>query len=140
MSTRVSMIVAMAGLLATMAPFALGETNLRSTKSNVYRLVYPPAVTSAQAEAILTELDQAKPEGNADEASVRTIVNKHVGVIKSVRTQNLVIVIRPTPSPGEMLTTVFLLENAADEADAALAIGGVGGARGPMPKGKTSTK
>jgi hypothetical protein len=136
MSTRVSMIVAMTGVLMAAASFALGATNLNSSKSNIYRLVYPPAVTPAQAAAILAELDRSKPKGNADEAAVRAIVNKHVGAIKSARGQDLVIVVRPAAGPGK-LTSVLLLESAGDEA-AALAVSDEGAGGQKPVKGKTN--
>jgi hypothetical protein len=133
MKTRV--FVAMASLVMTIASLSYGATNLNSSKSNIYRLVYPPAVTPAQAAAILAELDKAKPKGNANEATVRAIVNKHIGAIKSARGQNLVIVVRPAAGPGK-LTSVLLLESAADEAEA-LAVSDEG-AGDPKPvKGKT---
>ena len=127
MSTRRFVAVAMGSVLVAMASLALGAANLNSSKSNIYRLVYPPAVTPAQAAAILAELEKAKPKGNADEATVRAIVNKHIGAIKSARGANLVIVVRPATGP-QALTSVLLLESAADEA-AALAVSdeGAGG-------------
>jgi hypothetical protein len=129
------MIVAMVGLLATPASFVFGAANLNSSKSNIYRLVYPPTVTPAQAAAILAELDKAKPKGNADEAAVRALVNKHIGAIKSARGQDLVIVVRPAPGAGK-LTSILLLESAADEA-AALAVSDEGAGGQKPVKGKT---
>ena len=127
MSTRRFVAVAMGSVLVAMASLALGATNLNSSRSNIYRLVYPPAVTPAQAAAILAELEKAKPKGNADEATVRAIVNKHIGAVKSARGASLVIVVRPATGP-QALTSVLLLESAADEA-AALAVSdeGAGG-------------
>ena len=127
MSTRRFAAVTMGSVLVAMASLVLGAANLNSSKSNIYRLVYPPAVTPAQAAAILAELEKAKPKGNADEATVRAIVNKHIGAVKSARGASLVIVVRPATGP-QALTSVLLLESAADEA-AALAVSdeGAGG-------------
>ena len=52
MSTRRFVAVAMGSVLVAMASLALGATNLNSSRSNIYRLVYPPAVTPAQAAAL----------------------------------------------------------------------------------------
>ena len=125
MTSRV--FVAVASLVMTIASLSDGASNLNSSKSNIYRLVYASPVTPAQATAILAELDRAKPRGDADEATVRAIVNKHIGAVKSARGANLVIVVRPAAGP-QALTSVLLLESAADEA-AALAVSdeGVGG-------------
>ena len=138
MSTRRFVAVAMGSVLVAMASLALGATNLSSSRSNNYRLVYPPAVTPAQAAAILAELEKAKPKGNADEATVRAIVHKHVGAIKSARGASLVIIVRPATGP-QALTSVLLLESAADEA-AALAVSDEGAGGQKPVKGKTSTK
>jgi hypothetical protein len=136
MRTRV--FVAMASLVMTIASLSYGAANLNSSKSNIYRLVYPPAVTRAQAAAILAELDQAKPKGDADEATVRAIVQKHIGAIKSARGENLVIVVRPASGP-QKLKSILILENASDE-PAALAVSDEG-ASGPKPvKGKSGAK
>ena len=130
-SVTVSLVMAIASL-------SHGATNLNSSKSNIYRLVYAPPVTPAQATAILAELDKAKPRGDADEATVRAIVHKHIGAIKSGRGENLVIVVRPASGP-QKLKSILILENAADEA-AALAVSDEG-ASGPKPvKGKSGAK
>jgi hypothetical protein len=135
MRTHVFVAVAMTSLVMTIASLSHGATNLNSSKSNAYRLVYSPAMTPAQAAAILAELEKANPKGNADEATVRAIVNKHIGAVKSARGGNLVIVVRPAAGPGK-LTSVLLLESMADEA-AALAVSDEG-AGGQKPiKGKT---
>ena len=97
--------------------------------------MYPPAVTPAQAAAILAELEKAKPKGNADEATVRAIVNKHIGAVKSARGASLVIVVRPATGP-QALTSVLLLESAADEA-AALAVSDEGAGGQKPVKGST---
>src|SRR5712691_2464257 len=136
MKTRVFM--AMASLVMTVASLSYGATNLSSSKSNIYRLVYAPPVTPAQATAILAELDRVKPRGDADEATVRAIVHKHIGAIKSARGENLVILVRPA-STAQKLKSILILDNAADE-PAALAVSDEG-ASGPKPvKGKSGAK
>jgi hypothetical protein len=138
MRTGVFVAGAMASLILTIASLSYGATNLNSSRSNIYRLVYAPVVTPIQATAILAEVDKAKPRGDADEATVRAIVHKHVGAIKSARRGNLVIIVRPA-SGAQKLKTILILEDAADEA-AALAVSDEG-ASGPKPvKGKTGAK
>jgi hypothetical protein len=133
MRTRV--FVAIASLVMAIASLTYGAVNLNSSKSNAYRLVYAPAVTPAQAAAILAELERTHPKGNADETAVRAAVQKHIGAVKSARGGNLVIVVRPPVGAGK-LTSVLLLESAADEA-AALAVSDEGAGGQKPVKGKT---
>ena len=138
MRTGVFVAGAMASFVLTIASLSDGATNLNSSRSNIYRLVYAPVVTPSQATAILAEVDKAKPRGDADEATIRGIVHKHVGAIKSARGGNLVIIVRPA-SGAQKLRTILILEDAADEA-AALAVSDEG-ASGPKPvKGKSGAK
>ena len=56
---RLYIFGAIASLLVTMVSISWAATNLNSSKSNVYRLVYPgDLVTQEQASAILAELDK----------------------------------------------------------------------------------
>ena len=135
---RTSVFVAVASLVVTIASLSYGASNLNLSKSNIYRLVYPPAVTSAQATAILAELDGVKPRGDADEATVRAVVQKHIGAIKSARGENLVIVVRPAGGP-QKLKLILIPESAADEA-AALAVSDEGAGGSKPVKGKSSAK
>jgi hypothetical protein len=131
----------MTSLLLTMASIAYASSNLNLSKSNINRLVHPPVVTPAQAAAILKELDQVKLGGAAEEATVRAIVQKHIGAVKSARGQNLIIIIRPADGPRKF-RSILILENAADEA-AAIAVSDPGmpaGGYEKSTKGKTSTK
>jgi hypothetical protein len=132
---RTRAFVAIASLVVTIASLSYGAVNLNSSKSNAYRLVYAPAVTPAQAAAILAELKKTHPKGNADETAVRAIVQKHIGAIKSARGGNLVIVVRPPAGAGK-LTSVLLLESAADEAEA-LAVSDEGAGGQKPVKGET---
>lgn len=60
---------AIVGLLVTMVSLPSAATNLNSSKSNVYRVIYHPhVVSSAQASALLAELDKL---GQADEATLK---------------------------------------------------------------------
>ena len=138
MRMHLSLVSVTVSLVMAIASLSHGATNLNSSKSNIYRLVYAPAVTPAQATAILAELDRVKPRGDADDTTVRAIVHKHIGAIKSARGENLVIVVRPARGP-QKLKSILILENAADEA-AALAVSDEG-AGGPKPvQGKSSAK
>ena len=136
MTSRV--FVAVASLVMTIASLSDGASNLNSSKSNIYRLVYASPVTPAQATAILAELDRAKPRGDADEATVRAIVNKHISTVKSARGENLVIVVRPAGGT-QKLKSILILENAADEA-AAIAVSDEGAGGSKPVKGKSSAK
>ena len=138
MRTHMYLIGVVATLVVAIASPSHGATNLNSSKSNIYRLVYAPAVTPAQAAAILAELDRVKPGGDADETTVRAIVQKHIGAIKSARGENLVIVVRPAGGP-QKLKSILILDNAADEA-AALAVSDEGAGGSKPVKGKSGTK
>ena len=138
MKTHTFLVTVLASVAVAIASLAHGAINLNSSKSNIYRLVYAPPVTPSQAAAILAELDRVKPKGDADEATVRAIVHKHIGAIKSARGENLVIIVRPAAG-AQKLRSILILENAADEA-AALAVSDEG-AGGPKPvKGKSGAK
>jgi hypothetical protein len=136
MRRYVFLVGAMASLLVTTASISYAVSNLNLSKSNINRVVYPPAVTPSQATAILAELDKVPP--GADEATIRAIVQKHLGAVKSARGQDLIIRVRPAGG-AQKLRSILILENAADE-PAAIAVSDEG-ASGPKPtKGKTSTK
>jgi hypothetical protein len=128
----------MASLVVAIASLSHGSANLNLSKSNIYKLVYAPPVTPAQATAILAELDRVKPRGDADEATVRAIVQKHIGAIKSARGKSLAIVVRPAGGP-QKLKSILILENAADEA-AALAVSDEGAGGSKPVKGKSGAK
>ena len=135
MTRYVFLVGALTSLVVTLASVSYAATNLNSSRSNIYRLVYPPVVTAAQATAILAELDKVKPGGDVDEATVRGILQKHVGAVKSARSQKLIIIIRPSDGPRK-LKSILILENAADEPQAiAVSDEGVSSS-----KGKKSTK
>lgn len=133
MGRRAFLAGAMVGLLVALASTSHGTSNLNLSKSNIYRLVYPPRVTPAQASAILAELDKVKPKGDADEATVRAVVNKHVGAVK--RGSNLVIVVRP--ATGAQKKSILILEQASDE-PAALAVSDEGAGGSKPVKGKST--
>jgi hypothetical protein len=119
------------GLLVAMASICFAATNLNSSRSNIYRLVYDPTlVTSSQATAILAELDKIGPKGNVDEATLRKILLKRgvpVGSIKKI-------VMRKSVSIEIM--NIILLTDLADEAQA-LAVSDEGT---PADKKKSTTK
>ena len=138
MTRYVFLVGALASLVMTLAAVSHAATNLNSSRSNVYRLVYPPVVTPAQATAILAELDKVKPGGDVDEATVRAILQKHIGAVKSARNQKLIIIIRPAGGTPK-LKSILLLENAADEPQA-IAVSDEGAPADKSSKGKKSTK
>jgi len=104
-----------ASLLLMVAVMAGAATNLNSSRSNIYRLVYPAdVVSSAQATAILAELDKA---GRVDEARLRRLLQqilpKH-GVAAG-RIQK--VIVRPW-DPKRKSMSVILLTDPADEPQA----------------------
>lgn len=132
MRTRLS-VGALAGLLVMMTSVSVATSNLNSSRSNVYRLVYSAdAVSSAQAAAILTDLDKA---GQLDEAKaaqlIQQLLSKHgvkAGAIKKVT-------VRPW-DPKRKTMSIILLTNPADEAQAiAVSDGGT-----PADKSTKSTR
>ena len=110
---RLFPIVVITGLLVTTVSIAWAATNLNSSRSNNYRLVYPAdVVTSAQAASILAELDKIGPKGDVNEATLRKILLKRgvpVGSIKKI-------VMRKSVSIE--ITNIILLTDLADEAQA----------------------
>lgn len=106
-------------------------TNLNSSRSNIYRLIYPAdTVSQAQAAAILTDLDVATQQGQGR-------VNLNAAVSQALTKQGLDAKIKKTiirPAAAGQLTTIIILSNPADEAEAiAVADEGV---PADKPKGK----
>jgi len=101
-------------LLAVLISHA--ATNLNSSKSNVYRLIYPTdAVSQAQAAAILADLDAATQQSqgriNLEGAVSQALTKQGLG------TQIKKTIIKPASAAGQ-LTTIIILSNPADEAQA----------------------
>ena len=101
-------------LLAALTSHA--ATNLNSSKSNVYRLIYPTdAVSQAQAAAILADLDAATQQSqgriNLEGAVSQALTKQGLG------TQIKKTIIKPASAAGQ-LTTIIILSNPADEAQA----------------------
>jgi hypothetical protein len=66
---RITVFAAVAWLTASVLPVGWAGTNLNSSKSNIYRMVYAAdLVTQAKADALLAELDKMGP---ADEAKIK---------------------------------------------------------------------
>ena len=103
---RLSLVAAITSLLVTMASISWAATNLNSSRSNIYRVVYSTdGMTSAQAAALGTELDKTP---RVDEAAVRKALQKLF-----IPTNFRLISIRP----GKPIT-VILLTNPEDFAAA----------------------
>ncbi|MGH7892548.1 MAG: hypothetical protein ACREN0_09785 [Thermodesulfobacteriota bacterium] len=90
--------------------------NLNSSKSNVYRLIYPTdAVSQAQAAAILADLDAATQQSqgriNLEGAVSQALTKQGLG------TQIKKTIIQPAGATRP-LTTIIILSNPADEAQA----------------------
>ena len=106
-------IGAITSLLVAMTSICFAATNLNSSRSNNYKLVYSETlVTPAQAASILAELDKIGPKGDVDEATLRKILLKRgvpVGSIKKI-------VMRKSVSIEIM--NIILLTDLADEAQA----------------------
>ena len=101
-------------LLAVLISHA--ATNLNSSKSNTYRLIYPTdTVSPAQAAAILADLDAATQQSQGRinlEGAVSQALTK-----QGLQTQIKKTIIRPASVAGQ-LTTIIILSNPADEAQA----------------------
>jgi hypothetical protein len=104
-------------LALTLALVALGSISwasisLNSSRSNIYRLIYPADVISqAQATAILGELDKAGKTVGASQ--VTEIIKRHGVRAEAVKK----IVILPADKTRKV-TAIILLTNPADEAQA----------------------
>ncbi len=116
-------------LLAVMISHAASNLNL--SKSNINRLIYPTdTVSQAQAAAILADLDAAAQSGGR--------VNMAGAVNEALKKQGLdtkikKTIIRPASAAGQ-LTTIIILSNPADEAQA-IAVSDEG-VPADKPKGK----
>lgn len=101
-------------LLAALSSQAASNLNL--SKSNINRLVYPAdTVTSAQAAAILADLDAATQQSQGRinlEGAVNEALTK-----QGLETKIKKIIIKPASAAGQ-LATIIILSNPADEAQA----------------------
>jgi hypothetical protein len=112
--------------------YTQAATNLNSSRSNIYRLIYPAdTVSQAQAAAILADLDAAtQSQGRINlDAAVSQALTKQGLEAKIKKT-----IIRPATATGQ-LTTVIILSNPADEAQA-LAVSDAGSPADKPTKGK----
>ena len=106
---RLFLVSAVTSLLLAMASISWTATNLNSSRSNNYRMVYPTnVVSSTQAAEALRELDQIAPKRDVSEAALRGVLRKHGVSIDRLRK----IILRKDG-------TIIALESAADEAQAA---------------------
>ncbi len=101
-------------LLAALSSQAASNLNL--SKSNINRLIYPAdTVSSAQAAAILADLDAATQQSQGRinlEGAVNEALTK-----QGLETKIKKIIIKPASAAGQ-LTTIIILSNPADEAQA----------------------
>lgn len=103
---RLFLVAAIASLVATMASISWAATNLNSSRSNIYRLVYSAdGMTLTQAAGLGVELDKTPL---VDEAAVRKALQK-LFIPTNFKLIRII--------PGKP-TTVLLLTNPADEAEA----------------------
>jgi hypothetical protein len=108
-------LAAIAVLLSALAGPCLGATNFNTSRSNNYRLTYPSDLTSAdQAEAMLAELDRARPAGDAKLKQWVAANFKRFG-IDPAKVKKVVLL---APGKAGRQTAVILLTNPADEAQA----------------------
>lgn len=131
---RVISIVCVLSILLTGAVVrARAATNLNSSRSNIYRLIYPAdTVSQAQAAAILADLDAATEQSqgrvNLEGAVSEALTKQGLGT-KIKKT-----IIQPASATRE-LTTIIILSNPADEAQA-LAVSDAGTPADKPTKGK----
>jgi hypothetical protein len=122
-------------LLVGAVLYALAATNLNSSRSNIYRLIYSTdTVSQAQAAAILADLDAA--------AQSQGRVNLEGAVSQALVKQGLDTKIKKTiinpASESDQLTTIIILSNPADEAQAqAIAVNDAGMPAEKPKKGQT---
>jgi hypothetical protein len=107
MKRNVFLVGVMTSLLVTMASVSYASINLNSSRSNVYRIFYPPTVTAAQAAAILKRLDKASPILMLNEEQVRQILTTE-GVNRTLIKQ---IEFIPAKDSNEKIPTVLLLDD-----------------------------
>jgi hypothetical protein len=123
---------AIAFFLLSAVLISQAATNLNSSKSNVYRLIYPAdTVSQAQAAAILADVETATQQSqgriNLEGAVSQALTKQGLG------TQIKKTIIRPASVAGQ-LTTIIILSNPADEAQA-IAVSDEG-VPADKPKGK----
>ncbi len=128
---RVISITFVLSLLIFGAAFYAGAaSNLNLSKSNINKLIYPAdTVSQAQAAAILADLDAAAQSGGR--------VNLNAAVSQALKKQGLDTKIKKTiirPAAAGQLTTIIILSNPADEAQA-IAVSDEG-VPADKPKGK----
>ena len=116
MSRHVFVVGALGGLLLAATAISYAASNLNLSKSNVNRVVHPPTVKPTVATAILIDLDKMLPTAN--EGTVQEIVRRHLGTVKSSTGHDLIIRVRPVPG-SQKGWAVLIMENAADESEAA---------------------
>jgi hypothetical protein len=123
---------AIAFFLLSAVLISQAATNLNSSKSNVYRLIYPAdTVSQAQAAAILADVETATQQSQGRinlEGAVSQALTK-----QGLQTQIKKTIIRPASVAGQ-LTTIIILSNPADEAQA-IAVSDEG-VPADKPKGK----
>ena len=109
---RLFILGAISSVLVAMLSLSWAGSNLNSSRSNVYRVVYDTTVVSpAQASGILADLDKAGRTISAGQ--VTEIIKRH-----GVQTDRVKkIVIRPADKTRKQ-TTILLLTNLADEPQA----------------------
>lgn len=121
-----------ASVFVAMLSLSSAATNLNSSKSNIYRVIYDTTVLSpSQASALLAELDKLGP---ADETKLKHWLpanfKKHG--IEADRIKK--IIVRPA-SGGRKSISIIFLKDPADEAQA-IAVSDDGG---PQDKPKKPT-
>lgn len=106
---RLFFVCAVASLLVAVGPMAWAATNLNTSRSNIYRLVYDTiAVTPAQATTILTELNKIGPGVN--EATVRKLLQKQGVNLSLIQKIDIV----PAGQRSEKIPAILILKNPAD--------------------------
>lgn len=89
-------------LMVTIVSISWAALNLNSSRSNIYRVVYPTdAMNPTQVTAVLKELDKS---GQVGEAQVRQILQRH-----GVQAANIKMIFWQPPGKTSKLPTLFLL-------------------------------
>lgn len=114
----------------------ISATNLNSSKSNIFMLVYPSdVVNNQQAAEILSELETVKKQQQARvsiDSALKKILEKH-SLDQKIKKSIII-----PPDENQSLTRIILLSNPGDEAQAiAVTDEGVPGDK-PVKKNKST--
>lgn len=99
--------------LVALVSVSWASINLNSSRSNIYRIIFPDAVMKqVQAKAVLVEIDKIGP---ANEATVRDWLARNLKRLGAQTDRIKEIVVVPAAKTRDHLIAIALLTNAAGE-------------------------